>query len=127
MYAGRIVEQGPLDAVYTRPAHPYTLGLLQAMPDGREGGRLTPIPGLPPDPRRPPGGCAFHPRCPFATGVCRTEDPPLAESGGRSVACHHADQVGTARADQALAAHDAEVGAAHADQMGTAHDAEEDR
>ncbi|MER6813078.1 ABC transporter ATP-binding protein [Spirillospora sp. NPDC000708] len=97
MYAGRIVEQGPLDAVYTRPAHPYTLGLLRAMPDGKEeGGRLTPIAGLPPDPRRPPGGCAFHPRCPFATDVCRTEDPPLAESGGRAVACHHADEVGAA-------------------------------
>jgi oligopeptide/dipeptide ABC transporter ATP-binding protein len=97
MYAGRIVEQGPLDAVYTRPAHPYTLGLLQAMPDGREGGRLTPVPGLPPDPRRPPGGCAFHPRCPFATDVCRIEDPPLRDGGGRSVACHHAGEVSAAR------------------------------
>jgi peptide/nickel transport system ATP-binding protein/oligopeptide transport system ATP-binding protein len=116
MYAGRIVERGPLDAVYTRPAHPYTLGLLEAMPEAADpgnggpagngaetggagkgiaasGARLKPIPGLPPDPRRPPGGCAFHPRCPFATGLCRTEDPPLAETGGRAVACHHSDRV----------------------------------
>ncbi|MEW2357031.1 ABC transporter ATP-binding protein [Spirillospora sp. NPDC029432] len=100
MYAGRIVEQGPLDAVYTRPAHPYTLGLLEAMPEaadpgeGNSGGRLKPIPGVPPDPRRPPGGCAFHPRCPFATDLCRAEDPPLIEiGGGRATACHHSDQV----------------------------------
>ncbi|RSN68700.1 MULTISPECIES: ABC transporter ATP-binding protein [Actinomadura] len=97
MYAGRIVERGPLDAVYTRPAHPYTLGLLEAMPDAREGGRLKPIPGAPPDPRRPPGGCAFHPRCPFATDVCRTEDPPATEDGDRAVACHHADEVTASR------------------------------
>ncbi|MEU5879934.1 ABC transporter ATP-binding protein [Spirillospora sp. NPDC047279] len=93
MYAGRIVERGPLDDVYTRPAHPYTLGLLQAMPEAAEDTRLKPIPGLPPDPRRPPGGCAFHPRCPFATDVCRTDDPPLVETGARAVACHHSDQV----------------------------------
>jgi peptide/nickel transport system ATP-binding protein/oligopeptide transport system ATP-binding protein len=92
MYAGRVVEQGPLDEVYTRPAHPYTLGLLRAMPE-QAASRLTPIPGLPPDPRNPPGGCAFHPRCPFATDVCRTEDPPLIETGDRAVACHHSDQV----------------------------------
>ncbi|WP_243773432.1 ABC transporter ATP-binding protein [Actinomadura barringtoniae] len=92
MYAGRIVEQGPLDDVYTAPAHPYTLGLLEAMPEERTT-RLKPIPGLPPDPRNPPGGCAFHPRCPFATDVCRTEDPPLIETGDRAVACHHSDQV----------------------------------
>ncbi|MFV2174486.1 ABC transporter ATP-binding protein [Actinomadura sp. LOL_016] len=97
MYAGRIVERGPLDAVYTRPAHPYTLGLLEAMPDAREGARLKPVPGVPPDPRRPPGGCAFHPRCPFATDVCGTEDPPLTEDGDRAVACHHADEVAASR------------------------------
>jgi oligopeptide/dipeptide ABC transporter ATP-binding protein len=115
MYAGRIVEQGPLDDVYTRPAHPYTLGLLRAVPDEKQGGHLTPVPGLPPDPRRPPGGCAFHPRCPFATDVCRTEDPPLAGSGGRSVACHHTDEVS--------AAHSAPHNAAQS----AAQSAEEDR
>ncbi|MCP9976634.1 ABC transporter ATP-binding protein [Actinomadura madurae] len=93
MYAGRIVERGPLDAVYTRPAHPYTLGLLEAVPDAEDDGRLKPIKGVPPDPRRPPGGCAFHPRCPFATAVCREEDPPLAEDGDRAVACHHSAEV----------------------------------
>ncbi|MFB4319344.1 ABC transporter ATP-binding protein [Actinomadura sp. 21ATH] len=93
MYAGRVVEQGPLDTVYTRPAHPYTLGLLEAVP-GAGDERLRPIPGLPPDPRRPPGGCAFHPRCPFATEVCRTGDPPLEPLGdGRSAACHHTAEV----------------------------------
>jgi oligopeptide/dipeptide ABC transporter ATP-binding protein len=97
MYAGRIVERGPLDAVYTRPAHPYTLGLLEAVPDAVDGGRLKPIQGVPPDPRNPPGGCAFHPRCPFATDVCRADDPPLAEDGDRAVACHHADEVTASR------------------------------
>nr|BFE38263.1 ABC transporter ATP-binding protein [Actinomadura rugatobispora] len=100
MYAGRIVEQGPLDPVYTRPAHPYTLGLLRAVPDpGTAAGRLRPIPGQPPDPRRLPGGCAFHPRCPFATAACLTDDPPLLPldggdaAAGRAVACHNSTAV----------------------------------
>ncbi|GAA3938251.1 ABC transporter ATP-binding protein [Actinomadura viridis] len=95
MYAGRVVERGPLDAVYTRPAHPYTLGLLRAVPDAEtEAGGLRPIPGQPPDPRRLPGGCAFHPRCPFATGRCLTDDPPLVPAGAeRAVACHNTAAV----------------------------------
>ncbi|WP_149258652.1 ABC transporter ATP-binding protein [Actinomadura sp. K4S16] len=97
MYAGRIVERGPLDAVYTRPAHPYTLGLLEAVPDAGSGGRLKPIEGVPPDPRHRPGGCAFHPRCPFATERCRTDDPPLTEDGDRAVACHHSAEVAASR------------------------------
>lgn len=95
MYAGRVVEHGPLDDVYRRPAHPYTLGLLEAVPNAdTEGGRLPSIPGQPPDPHDMPAGCAFHPRCRFATDACRTDDPPPRRiADGRTVACHHAEDV----------------------------------
>ncbi|WP_219636147.1 ABC transporter ATP-binding protein [Streptomyces sp. AJS327] len=95
MYAGRVVEQGPLATVYERPAHPYTRGLMEAVPEAAgPGGRLRSIPGQPPDPRRMPGGCAFHPRCPLATDRCAGEDPAVRElPDGREVACHHAESV----------------------------------
>jgi peptide/nickel transport system ATP-binding protein len=76
MYAGRIVEIGPSDRIYTAPAHPYTKGLMASIP--RIGGskELSWIPGSPPDLRSPPPGCRFHPRCPYAMDICRREDPP---------------------------------------------------
>ena len=78
MYAGRIVEEARVDDAFYRPRHPYTVGLLQAVPRvSGELGALTSIPGTPPDLVRPPGGCAYHPRCPFVIDRCRTEDPPL--------------------------------------------------
>ncbi|MDL4777854.1 ABC transporter ATP-binding protein [Actinomadura xylanilytica] len=93
MYAGRVVEQGPLDAVYTRPSHPYTLGLLNAVPEPGTA-RPVPIDGQPPAPGALPGGCAFHPRCPFATDRCRTDDPALTPvADGRAVACHNTAEV----------------------------------
>lgn len=95
MYAGRLVEIAPAQAVFRRPRHPYTLGLLRSFPPlhGEVTG-LTGIPGSPPDLRHVPSGCPFHPRCPYAFGRCEEEVPRLraleAEVGGepaRSVAC----------------------------------------
>jgi oligopeptide/dipeptide ABC transporter ATP-binding protein len=79
MYGGQIVERGSVDDVFYRPAHPYTLGLKQAMPSDAEGARprLEPIEGSPPDLFSPPPGCAYFERCPFAMKVCGPELPPL--------------------------------------------------
>jgi oligopeptide/dipeptide ABC transporter ATP-binding protein len=77
MYAGRMVEAGPVKQIYNSPAHPYTQALLESIPrlgDNRK--RLTAIEGQPPDPSAPPPGCAFHPRCPKVMDRCRTEAPP---------------------------------------------------
>jgi len=77
MYAGRLVESGPVKQIYNSPAHPYTQALLESIPrlgDSRK--RLTAIDGQPPDPSAPPPGCAFHPRCPKVMDRCRTEAPP---------------------------------------------------
>ena len=95
MYAGRVVESGPVQEVLTRPAHPYTLALLDSVPQAREeGGKLRPILGSPPDLARLPSGCAFHPRCRFATELCRTDAPEaVAIAAGRDVECHHAERV----------------------------------
>jgi oligopeptide/dipeptide ABC transporter ATP-binding protein len=76
MYAGRLVESGPVKQIYNAPAHPYTRALLESIPrvgDNRK--RLTAIDGQPPDPSAPPPGCAFHPRCPNAMDRCRSEAP----------------------------------------------------
>ena len=90
-YAGRIVEQGPLSLLLQTPRHPYTRGLLDALP-GEHGGaaaeRFAAIPGSPPPPGERPHGCSFHPRCRYAEEGCRREDPPLVEvSDGRLLAC----------------------------------------
>jgi oligopeptide/dipeptide ABC transporter ATP-binding protein len=78
MYAGQIVEEAPTNALFARPAHPYTDGLLAAVPrlDERKD-RLASIPGQVPPATAWPAGCRFHPRCPFAWDRCRTEAPPL--------------------------------------------------
>jgi oligopeptide transport system ATP-binding protein len=95
MYAGRAVESGTIAEVYASPAHPYTQGLMAASPSARDGGReVRPIDGNPPDLTALPGGCAFHPRCPLAREVCRTESPPLRTlPSGRASACHFAEEV----------------------------------
>lgn len=91
MYAGRAVEQGPVRDIYSSPAHPYTLGLMQSVP--RTTGAqelLQPIEGQPPNLREVPSGCEFHPRCRFATEKCRTERPQLVEiAPERQSACHY--------------------------------------
>jgi oligopeptide transport system ATP-binding protein len=94
MYAGRVVESGGTRDVLRAPRHPYTLALLRSVPTGRAKGQgLQPIIGSPPDLAHMPGGCAFHPRCDFATEQCRREAPPiheLAMANGmpRHVECH---------------------------------------
>ncbi|MER6976208.1 ABC transporter ATP-binding protein [Streptomyces carpinensis] len=90
MYAGRIVESAPVHDLYKAPAHPYTRGLLDSIPRlDRKGRELYAIKGLPPSLLRIPSGCAFHPRCPMARDVCRTDVPPLYEvNEQRGSACH---------------------------------------
>ncbi|MEU6526875.1 ABC transporter ATP-binding protein [Streptomyces sp. NPDC046924] len=90
MYAGRIVESAPVHDIYKAPAHPYTRGLLDSIPRlDQKGRQLYAIKGLPPNLMDIPPGCAFHPRCPLARDVCRTDEPPLYEvSETRGSACH---------------------------------------
>ena len=77
MYAGRIVEMGPVRRLFTRPAHPYSRALLESIPRlGARAARLTAIEGQPPDLARLPAGCAFAPRCPSVMDRCRVETPP---------------------------------------------------
>ncbi len=87
MYAGRIVEQAPVEELFARPQHPYTVGLLGSIPKlHQEQDRLAAIEGQVPNPMAPVQGCKFHPRCPFAIDRCRREEPPLAEVGGQHAA-----------------------------------------
>ena len=88
MYAGRIVETGATDDVLDRPAHPYTRGLMEALPaNAARGERLHPIPGLSPSPLARPAGCAFRTRCFAASEVCQQEPKPQGVS--HSFRCHH--------------------------------------
>ncbi len=76
MYAGRAMENGPVQQMFERPSHPYTSGLLHALPRlDREREHLVVIPGTPPNMAQPPSGCPYHPRCPLAEEVCRTTVP----------------------------------------------------
>jgi oligopeptide transport system ATP-binding protein len=94
MYLGKLVEVSPAEELYQRPVHPYTEALLSAVPipdpevvERRE--RIVLV-GDVPSPIAPPPGCRFHPRCRYATEVCRTDEPPLLEHGpGHIAACHH--------------------------------------
>jgi peptide/nickel transport system ATP-binding protein len=89
MYLGRIVEEGEPDAVLQDPAHPYAQALVSAIPHPGRTGRRMVLQGDPPNPADRPSGCAFHPRCPVATGPCRHETPLLKRrQDGRLVACH---------------------------------------
>jgi oligopeptide transport system ATP-binding protein len=103
MYAGRIVERGTVDDVFTDAGHPYTEGLMKSVPQVEaKGGRLQPITGQPPNLAKIPSGCPFHPRCPrrrigaeAAPGQdCATDRPPLRLiAPGREAACHYSEEV----------------------------------
>jgi len=89
-YAGKVVEAGGREDVLGHPRHPYTRGLLDALPHPEAAAQpLVAIPGAPPAPRAVPPGCAFHPRCRWAEPVSREVVPPLRDvGGGRLLACH---------------------------------------
>lgn len=94
MYAGRIVEQGPAESIFSAPAHPYTVGLARSIPklDGDRNQRLTPIQGSPPSLTNLPSGCPFRPRCPNAKAACEESYPAQRElDAGHLVACHETD------------------------------------
>lgn len=94
MYAGRIVEAGPLRAILQHPAHPYTQGLLESNVTRRHRGRLVTIPGQPPDLARLPDGCAFAPRCPHAADPCWQAIPPIRTvAPGHQARCVLVEQV----------------------------------
>ncbi|WP_407157931.1 ABC transporter ATP-binding protein [Bradyrhizobium sp. STM 3557] len=94
MYLGEVVELGPVEQVWARPAHPYTRALLAAMPslDPDKRTEVPPISGDPPNPIDPPPGCRFHTRCPFAEPLCANSAPKLTalDNMGRQAACHMA-------------------------------------
>ena len=97
MYLGRIVELGDTDAMFTQPMHPYTEALLNAVPQPdprkRSKEKRGALKGEVPDASNPPSGCAFHPRCPYATELCAAEEPEFREIEGRKVRCHHAETL----------------------------------
>jgi peptide/nickel transport system ATP-binding protein len=101
MYLGKLMEIAPSDVVEEAPIHPYTEALLAAVPvadtEARERRRRrAPLRGDPPSPVSPPAACRFHPRCPYATEICRRVEPPLVHYGrGRVAACHHPLHLGS--------------------------------
>ena len=105
MYAGRVVEQGPTRALIERPKHPYTAGLIAALPEhAQRGEKLTAIPGAAPSLSNTPTGCAFHPRCARASARCAQEVPGLERASPDSVqwraACFHPLQAGEQAGEQ---------------------------
>ena len=105
MYLGRIVEHGPTVDLINNPLHPYTQGLLNAVPEPDPANRLAErivLPGEAPSPANVPSGCRFHPRCPaFMAGLCDVVPPPLVEiEPGRTVECHLYGEEGKERAEQ---------------------------
>ena len=99
MYAGRIMEAGSVEAIFARPSHAYTLGLLRSLPGTQQARRrLDGIVGTPPDPAALPPGCRFAPRCGFVVEACRAAIPPLVAVGAdQQSACIRADDVRDAR------------------------------
>jgi oligopeptide/dipeptide ABC transporter ATP-binding protein len=92
MYAGNVVEQAGVDAVFHGPRHPYTRGLLTSLPRlDRRAADLHPIGGAPPSPGEVLPGCAYRPRCPLAVDTCDTDGPRLRPVGESDVACHRAE------------------------------------
>ena len=89
MYAGQVVETGPIPQIFEAPEHPYTQALLAALPEhNRDRARLKAIPGVVPGQHDRPVGCLLHPRCDYAVERCRMERPPLAGPSGRQARCH---------------------------------------
>ncbi|MEM1610614.1 MAG: ABC transporter ATP-binding protein [Sulfolobales archaeon] len=87
MYAGKMVEVGSTRDMFENPLHPYTQALISSLPRIGDRGLRRGLHGMPPSLVSPPPGCRFHPRCPFAMDICRREEPPLIDLGGRLVSC----------------------------------------
>jgi oligopeptide/dipeptide ABC transporter ATP-binding protein len=93
MYAGRLVEMGPVSEIFAQPQHPYSRVLMESLPSLDRKSDFQIIKDLPPSLLNPPPGCIFHPRCPYVMARCRTEVPPLREVGEkRQAACHLLDE-----------------------------------
>src|SRR5213595_872449 len=107
MYAAEVVEQGPVNQIFSRPHMPYTWGLLGSLPRlDLETERLVQITGQPPSLLRPPAGCRFHPRCPYVMDVCKQTDPPLKPVTGdidHYAACHLDEETKDREATKLLA------------------------
>ena len=98
MYAGRIVEEGATRSIIDNPWHPYTHGLIDALPERtHRGQRLNQIPGMMPSLSAIPEGCAFHPRCEHMTELCQTQIPGYTLRDERRVACHWVEKQGESR------------------------------
>ena len=95
MYAGTVVERGPAPVLYRNPRHPYTAALLASRPSTTQVKRLVSVPGRPAAAHEVGIGCVFAARCPFATDLCRDERPAERDIGGRTVACHRAEEIGS--------------------------------
>ena len=98
MYLGKLMEVSPAEELYTRPIHPYTSALLGAIPipdpSQNRARHRDVVSGEPPNPINPPSGCRFHTRCPRASDICQTSEPPLTEyARGHLAACHHPQNV----------------------------------
>ena len=94
MYAGKVVEQAPVEEFFSRPSHPYTLGLLASRPSLHGSEEIPTIPGNVPDLINRPTGCPFHPRCRWATPECSTIEPkPREIAPDHTAACHHLEEV----------------------------------
>jgi len=98
MYLGQLVETGKLGEIVKKPRHPYLQALLSAVPvpDPKLARTKRPLPLRSlefPDPTKPPSGCRFHPRCPYAEDICAQEIPTLRPLDGRFVACHLAERI----------------------------------
>jgi peptide/nickel transport system ATP-binding protein len=107
MYLGKLMEISPAEELYTKPIHPYTSALLGAIPipdpNENRARERTMLTGEPPNPINPPSGCRFHTRCPFATEICTTAEPPLTEyANGHLAACHHPQHVTAAEVVSAV-------------------------
>ena len=107
MYAAKVVEQGPVDSIFTAPRHPYTWGLLGSLPRlDADVERLVQIPGQPPSLLNPPRGCRFHPRCPYVMEACKSQEPgllPTPNDPGHTQACLLDEDVKRREAEKLLA------------------------
>jgi oligopeptide/dipeptide ABC transporter ATP-binding protein len=100
MYAGKLVEEGPVREIFAHPQHPYTQLLMQSLPSLDSKETFQGVSGAPPSLLAPPPGCLFHPRCPYVMDRCRVEAPRLQRAGSsHQAACHLLDEpAGTATA-----------------------------